>query len=89
MMMNQMDSDALAGGLCCCCWPLVAGVGYVLGVVFWCLICRKAGWSWALGLVSLIPGIGSLVMFFIVALAEWPIERDLRAAQARAIPPAP
>jgi predicted ferric reductase len=78
-----MNGNPLAGCCCCCCWPALLAVVYVLGVVFWCLICRKAGWSWALGLISLIPGIGSVLLFFIVALAQWPIERELRAAQAR------
>lgn len=82
MMVHHMSGDPLAGCCCCCCcWPALLGVVYVLGVVFWCLICRKAGWSWALGLVSLIPVVGSAVLFFMVALVEWPIERELRAAR--------
>ena len=80
-MMQTLQGGSWA--VCCCCWPVLGVVFYVLGAVFWCLICRKAGWSWALGLVSLIPGVGSLILFILLALAEWPIQRDLCAAQAR------
>jgi hypothetical protein len=83
---NFQGGGGSLAGFCCCCWPL-AGVLYVLGVVFWCLICRKTGWSWALGLVSLIPAAGALLLLIMLALAEGPIERDLRAAQARFVPP--
>jgi hypothetical protein len=88
MMIHNCYGGSWLGG-CCCCWPVLVVASYVLGVVFWCLICRKTGWSWALGLVSLIPVVGTVILFVILALAEWPIQRDLRAAQARFIPPRP
>ena len=43
-----------------------------------CRIFSKAGYSWALGLLILVP-IANIVIFFVLAFAEWPIQRELRS----------
>lgn len=47
-------------------------------VLIFCKIFSKAGFSWALGLLILVP-IANIVMLFVLAFAEWPVERELRS----------
>ena len=57
--------------------PLVLLIVAVKILIF-CKIFSKAGYSWALGLLMLVP-IANIVMLFVLAFAEWPIERELRS----------
>lgn len=47
-------------------------------ILVFCKIFSKTGYSWALGLLMLVP-IANLIMLFVLAFAEWPIERELRS----------
>lgn len=70
--------------------PLFAAMGLVgmliglavavIGIIAWCLIFKKAGWSWALGLLMLVP-IANLIVFLVLAFAKWPIQRQLEDLQ--------
>jgi hypothetical protein len=60
----------------------------IITVIVYCKIFKKAGYHWALGLISLIP-IGNLVLLLILAFGEWPIERQLRAGRQGGIMPPP
>lgn len=42
-----------------------------------CMIFHKAGYSWALGLLMLVP-IANIIMIFVLAFADWPVRRELR-----------
>ena len=42
-----------------------------------CKIFSKAGYSWALGLLMLIP-IVNIIMAFYLAFADWPVHKELR-----------
>jgi uncharacterized membrane protein YhaH (DUF805 family) len=42
-----------------------------------CKIFSKAGYSWALGLLMLIP-IVNIIMAFFLAFANWPVQKELR-----------
>ena len=57
--------------------PLVLIIVAVKILVF-CKIFSKAGYSWALGLLMLVP-IANIIMLFVLAFAEWPIERELHS----------
>ena len=57
--------------------PLVLIIVAVKILVF-CKIFSKAGYSWALGLLILVP-IANIIMLFVLAFAEWPIQRELRS----------
>ena len=48
----------------------------IIQIVAFCRIFSKAGFSWVLGLLMLVP-IANIVMFFYLAFAEWPIQREL------------
>jgi hypothetical protein len=49
----------------------------VVMVWVYCRIFSKAGYSWALGLLMIVP-IANLIMPFILAFGDWPIQRELR-----------
>jgi hypothetical protein len=50
----------------------------IIQIVAFCKIFSKAGFSWALGLLMLVP-IANIVMFFFLAFADWPVHRELRS----------
>jgi len=69
------------------CLAVVALAFWAFTTLCWCLIFRKAGWSWAMGLLTLVP-IANVVMFLMLAFARWPIRRELDALRAtRGNPP--
>jgi uncharacterized membrane protein YhaH (DUF805 family) len=47
-----------------------------------CKIFSKAGYSWALGLLMLIP-IVNIIMAFFLAFADWPVRRELRSLKQK------
>ena len=51
----------------------------VLLVKTWinCMIFHKAGYSWAWGLLTLVP-IANIILPFVLALGDWPVRRELR-----------
>ncbi|MFC1793376.1 hypothetical protein ACFL3Q_07295 [Planctomycetota bacterium] len=57
---------------------LMALVIVAIKILIFCKIFSKAGYSWALGLLMLVP-IANIVMLFVLAFAEWPIQRELRS----------
>ena len=57
--------------------PLVLIIVAVKILIF-CKIFSKAGYSWALGFLMLVP-IANIVMLFVLAFAEWPIQKELRS----------
>lgn len=50
---------------------------FSLTIVIWCKIFSKAGYSWALGLLMLVP-VANLVMMLVLAFSDWPVHRELR-----------
>ncbi|HIJ53000.1 MAG TPA: hypothetical protein HPP66_07575 [Planctomycetes bacterium] len=46
-------------------------------VLIFCKICSKAGYSWALGLLILVP-IANIIIAFYIAFADWPIRKEVR-----------
>ncbi len=56
---------------------LVALTSVVIGAVIYCMIFHKAGFPWALGLLTLVP-IGGIIMLCILAFCDWPIQKELR-----------
>jgi uncharacterized membrane protein YhaH (DUF805 family) len=48
----------------------------VIKAVVYCKIFHKAGYSWALGLLMLIPVV-CIIMPFVLAFGHWPVHREL------------
>ena len=42
-----------------------------------CVVFRKAGYSWAWGLLTLVP-VANIILPFVLALGDWPIRKELR-----------
>jgi hypothetical protein len=55
----------------------VALIVAAIKVLIFCKIFSKAGYSWALGLLILVP-IANIIMAFYLAFADWPIRKELR-----------
>ena len=59
------------------CFGLVVGlIISVLYVIAFCKIFQKAGYSWALGLLMLVP-IANFIMPLYLAFAQWPIHKEI------------
>ena len=56
----------------------------IVAIKLWicCKIFAKAGYSWALGLLMLIP-ILNIIMAFFLAFADWPIHKVLRSLKQK------
>ena len=42
-----------------------------------CMVFHKTGYSWAFGLLMLVP-IANIIMIFVLAFGDWPVRRELR-----------
>lgn len=56
---------------------LLALIVLALTVLIFCRYFSKAGYSWALGLLMLVP-IANIIMPFVLAFGDWPIHKQLR-----------
>ncbi|HUU17992.1 MAG TPA: hypothetical protein VMW72_12640 [Sedimentisphaerales bacterium] len=56
---------------------LFALIVVIIKVLIFCKIFSKAGYSWALGLLMLVP-IANIIMPFVLAFADWPIQKEMR-----------
>ena len=56
----------------------VALIVTIINVLLYCKIFSKTGYCWAFGLLAFVP-LGTLIMLLILAFADWPIRRELRA----------
>jgi hypothetical protein len=65
----------------------VALIVAVIKVLIFCKIFSKAGYSWALGLLILVP-IANIIMAFFLAFADWPIRKELRLLKQQQEPKA-
>ncbi len=54
----------------------VALIVVVIKVVLFCKIFSKAGYSWTLGLLMLVP-IANIIMPFFLAFADWPVQKEV------------
>jgi hypothetical protein len=60
----------------------------ILYLVVMCKIFSKAGYHWALGLLTLVPVVGFFVPLYL-AFAEWPIQKQLKAVRQQTAAPVP
>jgi hypothetical protein len=66
-------------------FPIVGVLVIILALLFIipikllisCMIFHKAGYSWALGLLMIVP-IANIVLIFVLAFGDWPVRRELR-----------
>lgn len=56
---------------------LVALIVTAITILAHCKIFAKAGFSWALGLLMMVP-VANIIMMFYLAFADWPVWKELR-----------
>ena len=61
---------------------LVALIVTAITILVHCKIFAKAAFSWALGLLMMVP-IANIIMLFYLAFADWPIWKELRQLRQR------
>jgi len=59
----------------------------IIKVLIFCKIFSKAGYCWALGLLMLVP-IANVIMPFVLAFGDWPIQKELRLLKQQEKPEA-
>lgn len=91
--------ECLAGFQCCPDMPAVFIILFTMFMLFmvliavaikvliFCKIFSKAGYSWALGLLMLVP-IANIIAAFFLAFADWPIRKQLRLLKQQQKPQA-
>jgi hypothetical protein len=67
-------------------WLFCVVGGITLTLIIWCKLFSKAGYSWALGLLMLVP-IANIVMCFYLAFGDWPVLQELRRLKQQNNPP--
>ena len=55
----------------------VSLIALAIKALIFCKIFSKAGYSWALGLLILVP-IANIIMAFYLAFADWPVQKEVR-----------
>lgn len=55
----------------------VSLIALAIKALIFCKIFSKAGYSWALGLLILVP-IANIIIAFYLAFADWPVQRQVR-----------
>lgn len=63
---------------------LVSLIVIAIKILLFCKIFSKAGYCWALGLLMLVP-IVNIVMLFVLAFADWPIQKEIRLLKAGSV----
>jgi uncharacterized membrane protein YhaH (DUF805 family) len=77
----------VAGLIIVVIWLLFVLLVTAITALIYCRIFHKAGYSWALGLLMLVP-IANIIMPFILAFGRWPIETKLRQLERQRTNPA-
>jgi hypothetical protein len=69
--------------------PIIMLVAIAIFMVPCWFICKKAGFSPWLSLLCIIPSLGTLVLLYVLAVADWKSTPPLQAAYPPAYPPPP
>jgi hypothetical protein len=83
MVANDFPAENIAPAIGGCVILFIALLFTVLQVVVFCKIYSRAGYSWAMGFLMLIPVV-NFIMMLVLAFSEWPIQRQLRQFQQTA-----
>ena len=56
---------------------MIALIAAIIKTWIYCMVFHKAGYSWAWGLLAIVP-IANIIIPFVLALGDWPVRRELR-----------
>jgi uncharacterized membrane protein YhaH (DUF805 family) len=51
-------------------------IAAIIKTWIYCMVFHKAGYSWAWGLLAIVP-IANIIIPFVLALGDWPVRREL------------
>jgi hypothetical protein len=68
--------------------PIIILVGYIIVIVPFWFICKKAGFSPWLSLINIIP-LGNIILIYILAFADWKVAPVLPPQFGYPYPPSP
>jgi len=68
--------------------PVIILVGYIIVIVPFWFICKKAGFSPWLSLINVIP-LGGIILVYVLAFAEWKVTPVPPPQMGYPYPPAP
>jgi hypothetical protein len=68
--------------------PVIILVGYIIVIVPFWFICKKAGFSPWLSLINVIP-LGGIILVYVLAFAEWKVAPVPPPQMGYPYPPAP
>jgi hypothetical protein len=90
MLQNQVDPEQIRRILMplLALLPIFILVGYVVIIVPFWFICKKAGFSPWLSLLNIIP-LGNLILIYLLAFAEWKALPIAPPQMSYPYPPAP
>ncbi len=85
-MSNGEGGELFAGCFAIVIIALAVGIN-IIYIVAMCKIFSKAGYHWAMGLLTLVPVVGFFIPLYL-AFAEWPIQKKLKATEQQTAAPA-
>jgi len=89
MQSTDAGGAALAAILALGGFLLVLILAFVaLGILIWWKIFSKTGMSGWMGLLMFVP-LANIIMLFVLAFSEWPVERELKLLRGAQPPLAP
>ena len=82
--MNAYHNDVarLVPGLGVLLVVFVALGAGLISIIAWCMIWKRTGYSWALGLLMLLP-LANFIAFLVLAFSKWPVEREVERLRGR------
>lgn len=86
-VMIHQSPDAAIGICFIVAYLLFALLGTALAIFMFGRIFSKAGYSWAMAFIVLVPVVGGFVVMIMLAFMDWPVLQQLRALQGTARTP--
>ncbi len=81
--LSQQDLEAMMAGMGIV--MILVGIGAMLiGMFFWGMIFSRAGYSFAMVFLLLIPVV-NLIWLLMFAFSKWPIQKEVESLRARAM----
>ena len=89
VVIHQGPESAAIGICFVVAYLLFALLGTALAIFMFGRIFSKAGYSWAMAFIILVPVVGGFVVMIMLAFMDWPVLQELKAFKATAQPSPP
>ena len=82
MINSNAEMDAIMGIIMAFFIAIVVILVAAIKALIFCKIFSKAGYSWALGLLMIVP-VADIIMACVLAFGRWPILKEVETLKAR------